>query len=154
MKIEYLVLADAMNFGPEGKINILGMGWRRVNLAQLPGPLSFSIIVSITAPPAEAGEYEGEFSLTLPDGTEEPLSRGRVVLAGAPAEAVLLSLIVGLEVNGKPFTQSGVHVVHVKVGTASADYTFHVNAIAAPAPQEPATDKTPSRRPRKAAAMP
>ena len=152
MKIEYLMVADAVNFGPDGKVNMLGMGWRQVNMAQLPSPFSFSIVASVTVPPAEAGAYEGEYSLTLPDGTEEVLSRTPVVFAQPPEETVLLGMVLGLEVVARPLTQAGLYTVRLKVGVASAEYQFRVNTPAAPASQEPASGVPASRRRRPVAA--
>jgi hypothetical protein len=143
VNVEYVVLADAMNFGPDGKINLLGMGWRQLNLGQLPANVSFSIVVSLIGTRSDAGEYEADFCLVLPDDTEELLTRGPVVLAGPP-EADVLGVVLGLDLVGKPFIRPGRYAVRIKVGTALGEYQFQVNAPDASleAPKAP----TPRRR--------
>lgn len=150
MNVEYVVLADAMNFGPDGKINLLGMGWRQLNLGQLPTNVSFSILVSVIGARPDAGEHEADFCLVLPDGTEELLTRGPVVLDGPP-EADVLGVVLGLDLVGKPFVQPGRYAVRVKVGAALGEYPFQVNAPEA-SPQEPKAAVSPTPRRRRAAA--
>lgn len=148
MKFEFLVLADAMNFGPEGKVNILGMGWRQVVVAQLPAPLSFAIVASLTGPVSDAGEHVGEFCVVLPDGTEEMLARGPVVLPEPRAEATSIGLAFGLDVIGKQFAQPGLYTIRATIGPVSAEYQFRVTVGAVGVAPEASSAAAPAK-PRK-----
>ena len=131
MKFEYLMLADSMNFSAEGKVNVLGMGWRQANLPALPGPLSFTVVASVTVPPSEAGDYQTETCLVLPDGTEEVLSPRTTMSLQGPPEAAAIGVVLGLDVVAKPFTQVGLYRLRVTIGPISQEYEFRVAGPAA-----------------------
>jgi hypothetical protein len=131
VKFEYLILADSMNFTAEGKVNVLGMGWRQANLPSLPGPLSFTVVASVTVPPSQAGEYQTETCLVLPDGTEEVLSPRTAMTFQGPPDAAAIGLVLGLDVVAKPFTQAGLYRLRVTIGPISEEYEFRVAGPAA-----------------------
>ena len=133
MKFDYLQMADAMNVGPDGKVNVLGLGERLLVFPQLPMASRFAIVASLVGEPADAGTYEAEFRLETPDGVEQELFKTTIELAAPDdPDATLLVVGVGLDVV-RPFTQEGRHLLRVKVGDQSAQYQFRIK-VGQPSP--------------------
>jgi hypothetical protein len=147
VKFEFLLVADAANLA-DGKVNALGLGWRTINFTQLPSPWSFSIVANVSASWEDAGTYEGGFSMVQPDGTEETLIRTPVVVESTP-KGTIASVIMGLDVVSRIFTQEGLYTIHAKVGPVAAEYSFTVRtatAGSAPIAQANQTARTTRRK--------
>ncbi len=126
MRFELLSLADAANNGPDGKLNVLGLGTRIVNLAGLPGGVPMVIVGSISAGLEEAGDYELDLRMVEPDGMEMPLIHSRAVVPAevddsrVPTGAGFVVGFIG------PFRIEGVHKIRVRFGELVGDYDFVV----------------------------
>ena len=137
MKFEYLSLADAANNGPDGKLNVLGLGPRVLNLAALPGGVPLAIIGGVSAGIEEAGEYGLDLRLIEPDGTDVPLVSARALVPSdvqdtrAPTGAGFVVAWFG------PFRLEGLHRIHAQFGQATADYEFVVRLVRPESPLTP-----------------
>ncbi|MFI5284595.1 MAG: DUF6941 family protein [Candidatus Dormibacterales bacterium] len=132
MRFEILSLADAANNAPDGKLNVLGLGIRIVNVPGLPAGMPLAVLGSVSAGPAEAGDYDLDVRMVEPDGTEVPLAQGRSTV---PAEVVEprvptgVGFVVGF---GGPFRIEGLHVIRARFGKLVMDYEFVVRLQRAP----------------------
>jgi hypothetical protein len=126
VRFEYLSLADAANSGPEGKLNVLGLGSRIINLPGLPGGTPLAIVGSVSAAVDEAGSYELVVFMVEPDGTEVQLVQGSAIVPSDVEETRVPTgsgFLIGF---AGPFRLEGVHRIHARFGTVESDYEFVV----------------------------
>ena len=122
MEIEYFLVADSANGGPDGKVNALGIGVRVLSYERLPAATPLAILLHISARPGEVHEIPIQLSLTEPDGTREIL-----VDTVAPINATVndervptgINLQLGLV---RPYRIEGVHRFEVQAGELRRSY--------------------------------
>lgn len=126
MKFEYLLLADAANNGPDGKVNVLGLGTRIVTFDRLPGGLPLTVLGSVAADASEAAEYDVEVAIVEPDGTREVMVQSKAAVSSHVEDTRVptgISFVLGFL---RPFRIEGVHSFEARVGDVTARYDFLV----------------------------
>lgn len=135
MKFEYLLLADAANNGPDGKLNVLGLGTRIVTFESFPAGAPLTVLGSVAADASEAGEYDLEVSIVEPDGTRQPMVQARATVSSQVEDARVptgISFVLGFL---RPFRIEGVHSFEARVGEVTARYDFLVRLRREPSPE-------------------
>ena len=138
MKFEYLLLADAAKNGPDGKLNVLGLGARIVTFESFPAGSPLTVLGSVTADASEAGEYDIEVAMVQPDGTREPMVQAKATVSSEVEDARVptgISFVLGFL---RPFRIEGVHSFEARVGDVTARYDFLVRLRREPS-SEPAS---------------
>ena len=120
-------MADALNLGPDGKLNVLGLGSRVLRLAHLPATTPLVVIMMVEADASEAAEYPLIVDLVEPDGTRENL----VTATGeVPTQMLDPRVPTGfggsLDLGNRPFRIEGVYRLEATAGPAAAVYVFSV----------------------------
>jgi hypothetical protein len=116
MRFELLTIADAANRGPEGKLNVLGMGARILTFAELPGSAPLVLLGSIAAMTTEAGIYPLRVTRRDPDGSEHVLVEADgVVPSEAADDRIPTGIAFTIGMSG-PFTQEGVYQIVATLG--------------------------------------
>lgn len=131
MQIDFLTLADAANNGPDGKLNVLGLGARVLTYGSLPATSPLVVLAAASAGVEEAGEYAVAVAIVEPDGTRELLveSMGRV---NAEVVDARVPTGIGVVLNlFRPFRLEGVHRFEVRFGELTQTYEFLVRLATA-----------------------
>jgi hypothetical protein len=133
VKFAYFALADASNRGPDGKVNILGLGARILTVPSLPTTVPLTLVGSVDADVAEAGDFVLRISLTEPDGSEEQVAEFAVAIPREVADPEVPTGFGFSLVLLRPVRLEGIHVVRGTVGDLVADYVYAVRV--SPEPQ-------------------
>lgn len=139
MQFEYLTIADAVNNGPEGKINALGMGARIANFESLPAQAAMTVLFAVSATVDEAGQYEVDVAIRAPDGSREMIAHGPAELIREVADARVPTGLTFAVPSIRSFGTEGVHSIEVRVGelTRSYDFLVRIHDAAAPVASTP-----------------
>ncbi len=141
MQFEYLTIADAVSNGPDGKLNVLGLGVRIANVESLPADTPMTILGAVAASVDEAGTYEVEVSISAPDGSREVIAHGTAELSATLADPRVPTGLTFSIPGVRSFRIEGVHTLEARVGELTRTYELLVRV------QDPVTG-APERRTR------
>jgi hypothetical protein len=122
MQIDFFLVADSANNGPEGKLNALGLGVRILNYERLPAVTPLALLLQVSAPTSEAGNVPVEIVLVEPDNTREILLSGTGQIS---SESVDDRIPTGFGFNlglVRPYRIEGVHRFEATVGQLTGQY--------------------------------
>jgi hypothetical protein len=125
LQFEYLVLADAANNAPDGKVNVLGLGARIVTVERLPATLPLALLGLVSGSPEEAGDYEARVTLEEPDGTKETIVEfvGKLNADADPRVPTGIGMLLNIV---RPFRIAGIHRFEMTVGDLTSRYDLLV----------------------------
>ena len=138
MRMAYLVVADAANQGPSGKLNALGLGVRVINPTRLPAVVPLTILAQAEASSDELGEHPFKVSLEAPGRKVMTLVEDRLTVSERAADEAGLPIEFRAQV-GFPFVaeKAGKYIIRLEIGRLKASYPFLVKA---PSVAEPSAE--------------
>lgn len=133
MRFAYLILCDVASTGSDGKVNLLGVGIRRINPPELPVVASLALAFAIEGEPHEAEPRPLSITFTEPDGTSTTnVADERASLpAHSEVDGVPVSISVVLNLT-RPFTLPGRYLIRVTYGDLDQEYAYVVTPTGPP----------------------
>jgi hypothetical protein len=125
VRFAYFLLADAGS-AHEGKLNLLGIGVRKIQADELPANVSLTIAAEIEGSHEEAGSYPWKLTITEPDGSEATMTAKEAELPAATVSADLPVSTVMVIAFLRSYTIAGLYVLRAHFGDIEAEYRFIV----------------------------
>lgn len=125
MRFAYFLLADAHSVS-EGKLNLLGIGVRKVQPDVLPATVVLSIAGSIEGTLDEKEKRHLDLTLTDPEGNVTSLASTEAALAGDKTSPALPASFLFIVNFGLPYTRAGEYVLRARFGDLEEQYVFMV----------------------------
>ena len=127
MRIDYLIVADAINESGDGRLNVLGANWRAFRMDTFPStrPMAIAFAAS-TTDESELGTIPIVVELDEPSGRSAIMEQDFELVRVEGIEGVPVGSMSALTSGFLQMDGPGLYRVTARVGSARADQSFVV----------------------------